>query len=439
MPSLNESEARALLTQALKLSTAETCEISLRGNSGGNIRYARNSVSTAGYTEDLLLVVNCSYGKRSGTATANQFDLDTITRTVRAAESLAQLAPEDPEFMPPLGPQQYTPAPGAWVDGTAALSPEYHATAAEASIGPARARGCVAAGFLQDGAAWQAMANSAGLFAYHRSTSLNFSVTMRTEDGTGSGYAERDVNDAAKFDCGAASAIAIEKALAAREAKAIEPGKYTVILEPLAAVDMVQPLLFSLNARQADEGRSPLSKQGGGTRLGEQLVDPAVTIWTDPWHPEVPADPWAGDGRPSQKTSWIEKGVVKNLFYSRYWAEKQGKPATPGPVNFIMEGGSASLEQLIRDTARGVLVTRFWYIRYVDPQTLLLTGLTRDGTFYIEDGKIKHAIKNFRFNESPIIMMNNVDALGAPVRMQGNMVPPMRVRDFTFTSLSDAV
>ncbi len=439
MPELNEAQARALAEQTLKFATAEACTVNISGNAGGNIRYARNTVSTAGATEDLSLVVTALYGKRSGTATANQFDPATLERTVRAAEALAKLAPEDPESMPPLGPQQYTPIPEAYSEGTAKVSPEYRALVAEASIGPARERGCVAAGFLQDGGGWQAMANSAGLFAYHRATSLNFSVTMRTEDGTGSGYVERDVNDATRFDGAAASAIAIEKAVASREAKAIEPGKYTVIMEPLAAVDLIQPLLFSLNARQADEGRSPLSKQGGGTRLGEKLVDDAVSIWSDPWHPEVPGSPWTGDGRPQQKTSWVDKGVVQNLFYSRYWAEKQGKPATPFPSNFLMEGGSASLEQLIRETARGVLVTRFWYIRFVDPQTLLLTGLTRDGTFYVEDGKIKHAVKNFRFNESPIIMLNNVDALGKPVRMQGNLVPPMRIRDFTFTSLSDAV
>ncbi len=439
MAFLTEAEARQLLTDALKLNRAESCEITLAGNRGGNIRYARNTVSTAGANEDLTLVVSSSYGKRNGTATANQFDAATIERTVRAAEALAKLAPEDPEFMPPLGPQEYTPIPAAWADATANLDPAARATWAEASINPAKAKGCVAAGFLQDGGGWQARANSAGLFGYHRATNLNFSVTMRTDDGTGSGYVERDVNDSGRFDAGAASAIAIEKANASREARAIEPGKYTVILEPTAAVDMIQPLLFSLQARAADEGRSPLSKQGGGTRLGDQLVDRAVSIWSDPWNADVPANPWSGDGRPQQKTSWIEQGVVKNLFYSRYWAEKQGKPATPPPANFVMAGGDASLEQLIRETARGVLVTRFWYIRNVDRQTLLLTGLTRDGTFYVEDGKVKHAIKNFRFNESPIIMLNNVDALGQPVRMQGNLVPPMRVRDFTFTSLSDAV
>jgi len=439
MPELNESEARALMDKALKLSSAEACEINLFGNTGGNIRYSRNTVNTAGAVEDLTLVVESFYGKRTGTATANQFDDDTLARTVKAAEELARLAPEDPESMLPLGPQQYTPVTAAWSEATAKISPEYRARVAEQSIGPAKARDCVAAGFLQDGRNWQAMANSAGLFAYHRSTQLNFSVTMRASDGTGSGYIEKDVNDSTRFDGAAASAIAVEKAVASREAKAIEPGKYTVIMEPLAAMDLLQPLIFSLGARQADEGRSPLSKPGGGTKLGEKLVDEAVTIISDPTHPDVPASPWGGDGRVRERTTWIEGGVVKNLFYSRYWAEKQGKPATPAPANIIMAGGGASLEQLIRDTSRGVLVTRFWYIRFVDPQTLLLTGLTRDGTFYIEDGRIKHAVKNFRFNESPIIMLNNVDALGTPERNQGGLVPPMRIRDFTFTSLSDAV
>ncbi len=211
---LTESEARALLDKTLKLSKAEACEVNIGGNTGGNIRYARNTVSTAGGTEDNTLVVQSYYGKRSGTATANQFDDATLERAVRRSEELAQLAPEDPEAMMPLGPQTYATVPAAFVAGTAAIDPDYRASAAEQSIVPAKAKGCVAAGFLQDGSSWQSMANSAGLFAYHRDTSLNFSVTMRTEDGLGSGYAERDVNDVARFDAGEASRIAIEKAVA---------------------------------------------------------------------------------------------------------------------------------------------------------------------------------------------------------------------------------
>ena len=159
----------------------------------------------------------------------------------------------------------------------------------------------------------------------------------------------------------------------------------------------------------------------------------------------MPVASWSGDGQAQKKMNWIEKGVVKNLSYSRYWAQKKGVKPVPNPNNMIMEGGSATLDEMIKSTKKGILVTKLWYIRTVDPQTLLLTGLTRDGTFLIEDGKIKYPIKNFRFNESPIIMLNNLETLGKPERVvstesnQSYMVPPMKIREFTFSSLSDAV
>jgi predicted Zn-dependent protease len=153
----------------------------------------------------------------------------------------------------------------------------------------------------------------------------------------------------------------------------------------------------------------------------------------------VPAASWDGNGQPVQKMTWIDKGVVKNMFYSRYWAKKKGKIYTPSPSNGIMLGGSASIQDMIKSTKKGILVTRLWYIRTVDPQTLLYTGLTRDGTFYIENGKIKFPVKNFRFNESPVIMLNNLEELGQQQRVNGSLVPAMKIRDFTFTSLSDAI
>ncbi len=438
MPAFSEAEARALLERVLRLSKADACEVNLTANAGGNIRYARNSVSTAGSTQNTTLVIQSSFGKRSGTANVNEFEDAAIERAVRRSEELARLAPEDPEFLDPLGPQTYGPSP-AFFDATAGITPAYRAEAAAASIEPARAKGCTAAGFLQDRATWRAMMTSNGLFAYHRSTDLDFSVTMRTEDATGSGYVVRDANDVTRFDAARASAIALEKALASRDARAIEPGKYTVILEPEASVDLLQNMMFNMAARSADEGRSFLAKAGGGTRVGEKLFDERVTVVSDPAHPEAPATPWTGDGRPRRRTAWIEGGVVRNMFYSRYWAEKQGKEALPPPGNILMSGGDASLEDLIRDTRRGILVTRTWYIRTVDPQTLLYTGLTRDGTFFVENGRVAHAVKNFRFNESPVIMLNNIEALGRPERSRSHMIPPMRIRDFTFTSLSDAV
>ena len=286
--------------------------------------------------------------------------------------------------------------------------------------------------------------NSKGLYAYNKDTSVDLTVTMRTNDGTGSGWAARTLNDVSKLNTAETSRIAIEKALRSRNSKAIEPGKYTVILEASAAADLVR-LMLNMNARQADEGRSFLSKKGGGTKLGEKLVDERVNIYTDPWNDDVPASPWTGDGQARKKMDLIKNGVVANLAYDRYWASQKNVEATPNPGNAIMDGGTASLEDMIKDTKKGVLVTRFWYIRAVDPQTLLYTGLTRDGTFYIENGKIMYPIKNFRFNESPIIMLNNLETLGKQERAvtsegsPNGLIPNMKIRDFTFSSLSDAI
>ena len=433
-----EQEAREILEKAMSFSKADACVMNLGGSESGNIRYARNTVSTAGHQSNQSLAVVSSFGKKSGTATIDEFDDESLEKVVRRSEELAQLSPENPEYMEPLGPQTYDESI-TYVEATANVTPEYRTEVAAKSIKPAAEQEVTAAGFLDDGAGFSAMLNSNGLFAYNKSTNVDFTVTMRTNDGTGSGWVTRDYNDITKFDAEEASAIAIDKAVMSREARAIEPGRYTVILEPAAVSDLLGRFGGTFNARTADEGRSFMSKEGGGTKLGEKIVDERVNVWSDPLHPDVPASTWSGDGLPRKKTQWIENGVVKNLAYDRYWASQQGVDPVPFPANMIMEGGDTSFDEMIKSTKRGILVTRFWYIRSVDPQTLLFTGLTRDGTFYIENGQIKYPVKNFRFNESPIIMLNNLEALGKQVRVNGNLLPYMKVRDFTFTSLSDAV
>lgn len=444
MPILSKDEAYNLLKKVLNYSKADECEVNLNGNDNGNIRYARNAVSTSGRISQSTLVVSSSFGKKSGVATINEFDDASLEKVVRRSEELAMLAPENPEYVPFLGPQNYLESK-TFVPATAAITPKQRTDFVADSIAVAKSAKAVAAGFLEDSTGYAAMMNSKGLFAYNTSTSINFSVTARTEDGKGSGYATRGFNDVTRLDTKRATEIATEKAVKSAAAKAIEPGKYTVILEPAAAAVLLERIFFGLDARQADEGRSFLSKAGGGTRLGEKLVDERVNIYSDPQHPDLPTSTWSGDGRPQEKISWIEKGVIKNLTYSRYWAEKKGVKAIPGPDAAIMEGGTKSLGELIAGTKKGVLVTRLWYIRDVDPQTLLLTGLTRDGTFFIENGKIQYPIKNFRFNESPIIMLNNLEELGKverTVSVESNinyLLPPMKIRDFTFSSLSDAV
>ncbi len=438
MAILSKEEAQAILKKVIGFSKADSCEVSLNGSDGGNIRYARNAVSTAGQVSTMSLGVSSNFGKKTGSATINEFDDASLEKVVKRAEELAMLAPENPEFMPLLGPQPLGEAK-TFNANTAAMTPDTRAEMVGKSLSISKAANLEAAGFLENSTRFSASMNSKGLFTYNKNTNVSFSVTMRNKAGTGSGYVEQDFNDLSKMDTLALSKIAALKANGSAGAKAIEPGKYTVILEPLAASDMLGNMFRGFDARSADEGRSFMSKKGGGTRLGEQLFSENINIYSDPMNPEIPSAPWTGDGIPVKRTQWVEKGVVKNLSYSRFWAEKKGAQPLPFNRSIVLEGGTQSLEDLIKSTEKGILVTRFWYIRSVDPQTLLLTGLTRDGTFYIENGEIKFPIKNFRFNESPVIMLNNVEALGKPVRTGSGLIPPMKIRDFTFTSLSDAI
>jgi len=441
---LTEAEAKALLQKVLKYSKADTCEANILGEQRGNIRYARNEVSTSGGLINQNLTVQSSFGKKVGTASIDEFDDASLEKCVRRAEELAQLAPENPEFMGVLEPQKYMKSNG-FFESTANVDPAKRADAVAVSLQQTRDKNLVGAGFLDDVRGYSAIMNSKGLFAYYPSTNVNFSLTVRTEDGQGSGYVIRGFSDFDKLDTKTATQIAVQKCLGSVDARALEPGKYTVILEPTAASVLLENIFFNLDARSTDEGRSFLSKPGGKSKLGEKIVDERVTVYSDPANPELPASPWSDDGRAQEKINWIEKGVVKNLAYSRFWAKEKGVKATPFPNNVIMAGGTSSLEEMIKSTKRGILVTKLWYIRTVDPQTLLLTGLTRDGTFFIEDGKIKYPVKNFRFNESPIIMLNNLEALGKPERTvstesdRNYLIPPMKIREFTFTSLSDAV
>jgi predicted Zn-dependent protease len=441
---LTENEAKVLLQKILSYSKADECEVNLSGEIRGNLRYARNEVSTSGALTNQNIAVQSAFGKKVGVATIDEFDDASLEKVVRRSEELAKLAPENPEYMGVLEPQKYVNSNG-YFESTATVSPDTRAEAVHKSLLLTREQKLVAAGFLEDQKGFSAMINSKGLFAYYKSTNVNFSLTVRTEDSTGSGYVAKGFSDINQLDTAAATKIAIQKSMGSKGAKALEPGKYTVILEPTAAAVLLENIYFDMDARSADEGRSFFSKQGGKTKLGEKIIDERVTFFSDPNYADLPASPWSEDGQAQEKRMWIENGVVKNLSYSRFWAKEKNIKPIPSPNNMIMLGGNATLDEMIKSTKRGILVTKLWYIRTVDPQTLLLTGLTRDGTFYIEDGKIKYPIKNFRFNESPIIMLNNLEMLGKTERVvstesnQNYMVPPMKIREFTFSSLSDAV
>ncbi|HZF73783.1 MAG TPA: metallopeptidase TldD-related protein, partial [Gemmatimonadaceae bacterium] len=302
-----------------------------------------------------------------------------------------------------------------------------------------------AAGFIIVNAGANAIGNRNGMFAYNRATTTNYTLTVRTNDGTGSGWSGAEHPDWKRLDFSAISAHAIEKARLSRSPVAVEPGRYTVILEPQAVGDLVQLTEFYLGARESDEGRSAFAKQGGGNKVGDKIVDPRVTIFSDPQDPDLLSQPYDGEGLPLNRQVWVENGVLKQLYYTRFWAQKQNKQPTGFPTSIKMQGGTTSMDDMIKSTPRGILVTRLWYLREVDPRTILYTGLTRDGTFLIENGKITRAVKNFRFNDSPLFLLNNLEAIGPAVRIGGTeaggavVMPPIKARDFSFTSLSDAV
>jgi len=454
MAILSRDDARALTQRVLGFSTADQTRVTVGSGWSGNTRFAASEITTAGGITDTSVTITSTIGRRRASASTNVLDDAALKRTVELSERLARLAPEDPEIMPELAGQQYAQV-SAFVERTADLSPEARAHAAQTVIDAdqAKANRLSVAGFIEANAGATAVATNAGLFAYHASTDVSMSTTARTPDGTGSGYAVTGSRDWADVNAAALGRRAADKALASRNPQAIEPGMYTVVLEPQAVADVL-PLLFgSFNARSTDEGRSAFSKPGG-SKLGEKIADSRVTIYSDPTDAQLLAQPFDADGLPVRRIAWIENGVLKNLAYSRFWADKKGVQPTGGgggggggggfgggpPGGLKMVGGTKSVDELVAGTQRGILVTRFWYIRFLDQRTVMVTGLTRDGTFLIENGKITRPLKNFRWNESPLFMLNKIEEVGRAERVEaGRVIPALRVKDWNFTSLSDAV
>jgi predicted Zn-dependent protease len=442
---LTEEASRQIIDRAIRMSSADAISVNVSSNVASNTRFAANSVSTAGTVSDLNVAVTSSFGAKSGTVVTNGTSDEALQAAVKQSEALAKLSPDDPEAMPSLGPQSYQKVNAAF-PATEAVDAAQLAQAAMTAIEPARKAGdLAAAGYLVVTAGTNALGNSKKLFAYHRSTNVNYTLTVRTTDGTGSGWAGGEHNDWRQVDIAGISARAIDKARKSRNPFGTEPGRYTVVLEPQAVGDLLQLISFYADARSSDEGRGPFTKPSGGNKLGEQVVDPRVTIYADPADPMVLTQPWDGDGLPLGRQTIIDSGKLTELYYSRFWAKKMGKQPTGAPTSFIMKGGNDSMEDMIAGTRRGILVTRLWYLREVDPRTIRYTGLTRDGTFLIENGKVTRAIKNFRFNDSPLVILNNIEAIGRSVRLAGTesggavVVPPLKVRDFNFTSTSEAV
>ena len=441
---LDEKEIMSLLQNTISENPGKTMGIGVSARETGSTRFANNAITTNGVYNRLDLYVEVLKGKKRGIAVINELNKDKIKEAVARAEVLADVAPENAELMPPLGPQKYPKVPELYFKSTAEFSPGKRVDSIISVIDKAKKEKLTAAGFFETSSGFSAFMNSKGLSYYLLSTRSYFNNTLRSGEG-GSGWASAEEEDVDKVAVGKLADGASRKALDSRNPKPLPAGKYTVILEPAAVADMVWFLLYNFTAREADEGRSFLSLPDGKNRLGEMLVSSKVTISSDPSFPQIPAFPIGEDGLPQEKTVWIEKGMIKNLIYTRFWAEKMGKAPVSFPANIIMEGDNYRLEDLIRSTGKGVLVSRFWYIRDLNPMILLLTGLTRDGTFLIEKGKVSHPVNNFRFNESPVNVLKNVEMMSQPLRVVGGetgqsaFVPALKVKEFNFSSVSDAV
>lgn len=438
---LSEAEARTILENVLSYRTSDEAEASLSGGVESNIRFARNLPTTTGASETISLSYTAVFGRRVGSASTSEMDASGLRSVVERAERLARLAPESPEYMPRLGQQHYLQTPG-WDQQAFDLTAEDRARVARGAIESARSNDVMAAGYYSHGGSFSAQANSKGLFAYNRATSVDYTLTMRTNEGNGSGWAAAASHRSAGIEPASLTARALRKALDSRNPAQLDPGTYPVVLEPSCVGDMLQLLYWSLGRRGADEGRSFFSNGENGTKLGQKLFDDRITIWSDPTNAMAPSSPWGDDGLPLSKTTWIEKGVVRNLSVGRYWGEKKGIAPLPFGSNILMDGGEGSVDDLIAATDYGLLVTSFWYIRGVDPRTILHTGLTRDGLFLIEKGKVTRPVVNFRWNESPASVFAKTEMLGQAQRVvtrEGyipTVAPPLKASEFRFTSVS---
>jgi predicted Zn-dependent protease len=460
---ITKDEAQKLGAKVLGMSTFPECQVTITSQEQAYTRFANNGITTASFALRHTVTVVTTRDNRSGSYASNDLDEESLRKAVKKAEELASLAPPNPERLPPVGAQEF-PKVNDFDERTAlARSPEM-IPHVKRIIDAATAKKLVAAGLIERSRRVTAVANNNGLFGYHDSADSQLTTTIRMADGSSSGWAGQPSTRLSEIDSGKLADTAIEKCLRWKNPQRIDPGNYTVVLEATACGDLVRLMMGSFSARNTEEGRTFLSKRGGGTLLGEKVFPDFVTLRSDPFDPRQPSSPWTGDLLPTRAVTWVDKGAIANLSYDRYWATKTGKQPTPGAGGpgggggggggggfgggggggLILEGGNKSLEQLIASVDRGVLVTHFWYIRAVNQQTGQQTGLTRDGLFLIENGKITAPVMNFRFNESPVRLLKNAKMMGPAMRVRGleggmMIAPAIVATDFPLTSISDAI
>jgi predicted Zn-dependent protease len=441
---LSRQQAEQIFDRVLKYSTAEETEVMVSSSTFALTRFANNSIHQNVAEETTTLSVRAVTEGRMARASTNKFDEGAIRQICEGVLALARLQPPDPQLLPMPGPQTYRAVDRSFSE-TAELSPATRASTVASVIKRAEKNRLTAAGIFSSGSSAYGIFNSRGLSAFHEETLSEFSVTMLGKDG--SGWAKKTSPYWPELEPQELAERAAQKALHSRKPQEIGPGKYTVILESAAVLDLLGFLVLDFSGLAVQEQRSCLTG-----RVGEKVFGDNINLRDDVFHPSQTGAPFDGEGIPRQRVPILERGVVKNLVYARQTAHKLGTQPTghgfplpnefgEAPLNIVMEGGRSSLEDMVKSTPQGLLVTRFWYIREVDPYQKILTGMTRDGTFWIEDGKVRRGVKNLRFNQSIVEMLRQVEMLGQPQRTAGEesfemVVPPMKIREFNFSSLT---
>jgi predicted Zn-dependent protease len=449
----SREEVKAITDKVINMANADAIEVDFSGGERSATRFANSNITANMVQYDRNLSITVYVGTRSATASTRDFDDESLRTAVEDARKRAAEARENPEALPLIeGPQDYVQVDAA-LPSAVNFGPAERARMVKQSLDICQKKGVVGSGYIPKTYQTTCTANSKGLFAYYQYAEASFILTCRTKDGGGSGWAGlTGIKDVSLINATELTEVASDKALKSQKPRATEPGRYTTILEPRANARFLSLMTGLFNARTAEGpvGNYFSGKQPGTTKVGDKLFSDAFTLKTDIGNPILRQTPIGTDGMAARPVTWIEKGVLKTLSYDRLWAKRQKKDATSAGINqsLVMEGSDMSVEQMIKTTKRGLLVTFFWYIRAVDPQTLLNTGMTRDGLFLIENGEIAGPVQNFRWNMSPLVGYNNITAVGKPVPMHTGeaydgpgtaLVPPVRIEDFFMTSISPAV
>jgi predicted Zn-dependent protease len=449
-PPLSSDAASALAAKVLGFSSAPSVMAVVESEATGSTLWSRNQVEAASDTQFTSVAVTVTYGRRSAVVTTNRLDDAGLRAAALKAESLAQaervVAAAEPEVPGPASPVN----PELWHDSARAnLEPGHRVGVLRDAIASVGAAGLVGGGSIGVTARSVAVLTRAGHFEYGRTSTSGYCLSARTPDGSGSGWAGWKGEDWAKVDPQTMASTAIDLARRSRHPVAVEPGRYTVVLTPVAFGQLIAAIAGwgALNGRAADEGRSPFSAPGGGSPLGRKLFDERVTLSADPMDPIGGFLPFAQFGAELEQyraATWVRGGVVENLVYGGPYARVRHRPQLENSGALRMLGGPTSIDAMVAATERGLYVTRFSDVSLLSFRSFLLTGVTRDGTFLIDKGRITRPVKNLRFEDSPFFMLANLEALGPAERVWLEYSPPAvmpcaTVRDFSFTSVTDAV